>query len=446
MDAILVRSRVLKQALVEFVLEAEGDLAAALEAYVAAGSRAGSKRYDANFEKNLLIDSFLTEGKVGEKTPLDLFAESQPELTQSDRDLLNSWRRSFIALFAVTQLLPDGFEVMNWLTAKHYTVKPNDPATLEDMARFKVGEILLTRIAPVTDDYWMFSGPCMQMGNLGKPKLAVAIGNFKENHKKSLYSDAPDLLEQAWQSVEQYHHDFVDFFGSDQVTLPGYQFSKKLEEFQQVVTKRRLAAAGIDDSKSLAEMAQESGVSEAELQAAAVEAGADAKAVSQLLDSKNKTKMVMPKIELPDVLKKAEQITALTHPRWGQMLLPTYSQFKTLLESEDWQTNKDTEKLVRKNLEDAAMNAFVWHRLAEQYPEQLTKILQTVFSRPDFQLDRDLDPLLQEFKKPLEPELPEIASVPLHLNDLFQEALGEVNKSKSKGKGSKKAGKGFLGK
>ena len=219
-----------------------------------------------------------------------------------------------------------------------------------------------------------------------------------------------------------------------------------MEEFQEVVTKRRLAAAGIDDTKSLAEMAQEAGVTEAELQAAAEESGADAKAVSQLLDSKNKTKMVMPKVELPDLLKKAESVTAITHPRWGQMLLPTYSQFKAVLESADWQTNKDTEKLVRKYLEDATINVFVWHRLAEEYPTQLEKVLQTVLSRPNFQLAQDLNPLLQEFNKPLEPELPDIASVPVHLHNLFQEALGEVNKSKSKGKGKKKAGKGFLGK
>jgi len=38
------------------------------------------------------------------------------------------------------------------------------------------------------------------MGKLGS-KLAVAIGNFKENYKTALYSDAPELLEQAWQSA-----------------------------------------------------------------------------------------------------------------------------------------------------------------------------------------------------------------------------------------------------
>lgn len=439
MDLILDRARHLKQALVEFVFDAEGELAESLESYVAAKSRPQGNRHDATYEQNLLIDSFLTEGQVGDQTPLDLFIQSDQNLSEDDRKLISTWQRSFIGLFAVTKVLSDGFDVMNWLSAKHYTVKPNDPKTLQEMERFKEGEILLTRISPVTDSYWMFSGPCMPMGRLGKPKLAVAIGNFKDNHKNALYSDAPDLLEQAWESVAEYHKEFLDFFGSDEVTLPGYQLNKKINEFQELITKRRLAAAGIDESKSLSEMAEEAGVTEEELKAAAEEAGADSKAVSQLFDkSQGKAKMVMPKVELPADLKKAEQVSVLTHPRWGQMFLPTYTQFKAILESEDWESDPANPKLVRKYLEDSTINAFIWHRLAQLYPTQLEKVLQTVLERPEFKLDRDLDTLLQEYGKPLEPELPDIASVPVHLHNLFQEALVEVNKSKSKGKGKKK--------
>lgn len=439
MDAILLRSRELKQALIDFVLEAEGELAQSLEVYAADSSRPG--RGDST-QQDLIIDTFLTEGKVGDKTPLDLFL-SETELSESDRQLVSNWQRSFIGLFAVIQILPDGFELMNWLSAKHYVVKPNNAQTLEEMARFKEGEILLTRIAPVTDTYWMFSGPCTLMGKLGKPKLAVAIGNFKENHKKALYSDAPELLEQAWQSVEQYHQQFVDFFGSDEVTLPGYQLNKKIAELQEVMMQRRLAAAGIDTSKSLAEVASEAGIGEEEIRAAAEEAGADSKAIAQLIDSKSTTKMVMPKVDLPAELKKAEQVTALSHPRWGQMFLPTYSKFKALLEAENWQSIEGSEKLIRYYLENPTINAFIWQRLAQQYPTQLEKVLQTVLGRPEFRLDRDLDVLLQEYNKPTEPELPEIASVPEHLHNLFEEAVVEVNKPKSKDKGQKKAAKGF---
>jgi len=445
-DAILERSRELKQALIQFVLDAEGELAESLESYVASKSRSQGNRHDAAYEQNLLIDSFMTEGKVGEKTPLDLFIDSTPELSEADRALVRSWQRSFIGLFAVSQLLPDGFELMNWLTTKQYIVKPNDAVTLEEMARFKEGEILLTRIAPVSDYYWMFSGPCRSMGSLGKSKLAVAIGNFKDNHKDALYSDAPDLLEEAWNSVAEYHQEFLDFFGSDEVTLPGYQLNKKINELQELMTKRRLSEAGIDESKSLSEIAEEAGVTEEEMKAAAEEAGAESEAVSQLFDSsKSLTKMVMPKVDLPAELKKAEQVTVFTHPRWGQIFLPTYTQFKTILETEDWQSNPATNKLVRKYLEDPTINVFIWHKLAQLYPSQLEKVLQSFLERPEFKIERDLEALLQEHNKPLEPELPEIASVPIHLHDLFQEAMAEVNKSKSKGKGKtkEKTARGF---
>jgi hypothetical protein len=373
-----------------------------------------------------------------------LFIESHPDLEESDRNLIKSWHHSFIGLFAITNILPDGFELTNWLTDKCYVVKPNNTQTLQAISRLKVGEILLTRISPVTDSYWMFSGPYTIMGKLGKPKLAVAIGNFKENYKSNLYSDAPDLLEEAWQSVEQYHQQFVDFFGTDEITLPGYQLNKKIGEFQELITEKNFAAAGIDTSKSLAEVAEAAGIGDEEIKAAAQEFGADSNVVSQLLNSKGgNSKMVMPKVDLPAELKKAEQVTALSHPRWGQMFLPTYSKVQAILSAEDWQSFQGAEKLVRYYLEDKSINAFIWHRLAQQYPTQLENVLQIILQRPEFHLESDLDVLLQEFHKPIEPELPDIASVPIHLHNLFQEALGEVNKSKPKGKGKAKPAKGF---
>ncbi|MBW4565885.1 MAG: hypothetical protein KME32_33340 [Mojavia pulchra JT2-VF2] len=441
MDAMLERSHALKQALVDFVLDAEGDLAQSLETYAAGQLRRGSGN---STQQDLAIDSFIIEGKVGEQSPLELFIEDNPDLSQSDRNLLRRWHRSFIGLFAITKILPDGFELMNWLTDKHYIVKQNNTQTLQDISRLKEGEILLTRIAPVTDSYWTFFSNYTIMGKLGKPKLAVAIGNFKENYKNHLYSDAPDLLEEAWNSVVQYHQQFVDFFGTDEITMPGYQLNKKIAELQEIITEKYLKASGIDPSKSLAEVAQEAGIGEEEIKAAVKEVGADSNVVSQILTSNNSSsKMVMPKVDLPAELKKAEQVTTLSHPRWGQMFLPTYSKIKTILSSADWQSIEGAEKLIRYYLEDKTINAFIWYRLAQEYPNTLESVLQTVLQRPDFRLTSDLDALLQEFHKPLEPELPEIASVPIHLHNLFQAAIAEVNKPKPQSKGQKKPAKGF---
>lgn len=430
---LLERAQALKQALMEFVLEAEGELAQALETFAADKSR--SQVGDIT-HRDLLIDTFLTEGKVGTQTPLELFLD-QTELTEDDRQLLASWSRTFIGLFAVVSASSDGLEVRNWLTDKHYTLSTDTPETAR-----QEGEILLTRIAPLDENRWMFSGSPTVMGKLGKPKLAVAIGNFRQSYKSALYSDAPDLLEQAWQSVEQYHQEFSTFFGGDEVVLPGYQLDKKLQEFQEQLTQKQLSLAGIDPHKSLTAAATEAGVEPEAIDAVAESLGMNAQTASQVFNQKSAAKMVTPKIELPPDLKKAEQVTVLADARWGQMFLPTYHSLKVLLEGKDWQNVKGGEKMVRSALESPSFNAFVWRRLAHQYATPLETGLRSILDRPEFTLDNDLDSLLQEFKKPLEPELPDIASVPLHLHTLFQEALTEVSKTKPKGKSGKGA-KGF---
>jgi hypothetical protein len=442
-DAILERSHALKQALVDFVLDAEDELAQALETYAATHLR---RHPGDSTQRQLIIDSFITKGQIGDKSPLELFIVSHPDLSASDLQILSNWHRSFIGLFAITAILPDGVELMNWLTAKQYIAKPNNSRTLQEISRLQVGEILLTSISPINDNYWMLADTYSIMGKLGKPKLAVAIGNFKENYKHHLYSDAPDLLAAAWLSVEQYHHQFVNFFASDEITLPGYQLNKKISEFQDVLLQAHLAAAGIDPHKSLAEVAAEAGVDEAEINAVIEEIGADSPEVAQIWqNNSDRKKMIAPKVDLPAELKKAEQVTALSHPRWGQMFLPTYSKMQTILSAPDWQSIAGAEKLIRFYLEDDSINAFIWQRLAQQHPKYLEKLLQTFLHRPDFSLANDLDTLLKEFHKPLTPELPEIASVPIHLHNLFQEALAEVNKSKPKAKSNKKPSKGFQG-
>lgn len=234
MELLLERAGKLKNKFSDFVLDAEGNLAVSLETFCAERlSRFSKSQYQGKEQTDLVIDCFLTEGKVGGETPLEIFLERMPDLEERDRLLIAGWQRSFTGLFAVVQVLSTGFELMNWMTAKHYTVKPNGLQSSEQLARLKEGEIILTRIAPVTANDWMFSNTLILLGKLGKPKLAVAIGNFKKHFKENLYGDAPELLQEAWQSVEQYHKEFLDFFGSNEVALPGYQANQRLKEFQE---------------------------------------------------------------------------------------------------------------------------------------------------------------------------------------------------------------------
>jgi hypothetical protein len=448
METTLERAGTLKEALLDFVLEADGDLATSLETYCAEHlSRFTKSQYQERDKTDLVVDSFLTAGRIGDKTPLQLFIEHSPELEDVDRILIKSWQRSFTGLFSVTQVLADGFELMNWMTAKHYIVKFMGLRSPEQFARLKEGEIILTRIAPVTAMDWMFFSALILLGKLGKPKLAVAIGNFKKHFQEDLYGDAPELLEEAWHSVEQYHQEFIDFFGKNEIALPGYQANQQLKAFQEVIANRRLDAAGINSAQSLKDLVDQAGALSTEVIEAAESKGASAATTEKVLKNSAQDRsnpvMAAPQVDLADRLKQAKTLTIITHPRWGQMILPTYHQLKALLETDDWQSIENAKILIVESLKDPEINTYIWKDLAHQYPLKLEAILKTVLGKSHFTLDQDFDKLLQEFGKPLNPILPETANVPFHLHTLFQDAVKEVHKSESKSKSQQKVATGF---
>lgn len=441
MQEIWTQAAALKAELLDFVLDAEGDVATELERFSA--SQLVKRDYPDMNRQRFVVDRFLVEGQVGEETPIERFVQMHPDLAAGDRALLEGWKRAYMGLFAIAQRFDDHLELRNWITDKAYSVYQPNSAQWDAMARLKENEIILTQIAPVTDTDWMIFGAWVSLGRLGKPKLAVAIGNFKNNYRMHLYSDAPELLEEAWRSVEKYHQDFVDFFESDEVTLPGKELGQKLGELQKQTTERAMADAGLDPNKSFDEIAAAAGVTDDDLDEAAQAMGTDQKTVRRLMESSTSAKMVSPEIELPAHLKHEPQVTALSHPRWGQLFLTSYPRLKDILASEEGAAHPDAEQAFRRCVSDSTMNAYLWKRLAAEYPKPLEALVRTVGDRSDFQIDRDLEDWLIEQDKSLEPELPETASVPIHLHTLFQEAVLEVNPSSTKGKPKKKTGTGF---
>ena len=431
----LARALELKENLVDFVYDDEGDIAVALESYAA---EKGKKNSYGIKQQNLTVDLFLTQGQIGEKTPLDLFI--QQALADADLALVKQWQRNFIGLFEIEAIENDCYRLMNWLTAKTYKVNAHSGMSEKETSRWQPGEIILCIIAPIDDIEWFFFSDRVIKGRLSQPKLAVAIGEFRDNYPESLYADAPELLEQAWSSVAVYHQQFVEYMGSDRLTLPGYKLNQKIAELQQIVSRQKLAEAGIDDSKSLSELLEETGKSESELSEAATDLGADAKAVANIMENKNSS-MVTPKVDLPPDIKQAESVTVYSEPKWGQMFLPNFIKFTDLLAQPNPDTVENSSLLLRKYLELPEANYYVWQQLRQEYPESIEKLIRTHLDRPDFNLATDLDLLLLKYDKSSTPELPAIASVPIHLNNLFEAAIAQVQKSKSKTK--KKAKKGF---
>lgn len=445
MNDFLTRANNLNTELSNFILEADGDLAVSLEEFSALNlSRLSKYQYQGNQDNQMVLSMFASEGKINHKTPIELFIENQDNLSEVDINLLNSWQKSFVGLFCIKKFTPTELHLTNWMTDKDYHIKTKNSHEQQQLSRVKPGEILLTRISPLNNQNWIFSAPITLMGRLGKPKLAVAIGHFKQNYPLYLYGDAPELLKEAWLSVEYYHQQFINFFDCDEITLPGYKLEAKLSEFQQLLVDSRLANAGIDDSKSLQTIIDESDIDRAEVIESAETMGVDTKTVTNILDNQITSKMVAPKIDLPQHILKAPRVTLISHPRWGQIFLTDYEQVKSKFENPDFQPNSEVEKIIKDYLEKPEVSAYIFFRLREYYSSQLEKVLQTILLNQSLSLTNDLNQILEKYNKQLSPELPEIASVPIHLHNLFEQALLEVNRKKqSKRKGKSKTKTGF---
>ncbi len=434
-DPLFTRAGILWTSIVEFIETAQGNVVSALESFTAR-QLVRNPQLDPG-QRKLIVHRFAIEGEVDGRSLLDLFLASRSDLTPADRQLIESWRYSFVGLMAIVEIYPNGLEVRNWLTAKHYRIQFADAAAQEATTRLKVGEVIIAQLSPIVGIDWAILAPWISLGRLGRPKLAVAIGAFRQNYPHYLYSDAPELLEVAWESVATYHDRFVEFFGTDELTMTGRELQTRIGEFQTWMTERQMDAAGVDRSKSLAEIASDAGVSAEELQALTETLGATE------IDSSQRQKtaaqeMVSPKVELPKQLQQAAAVTAMSHDYWGQMFLADYPRLLTLLAPENPQYLPADLNFIHKCLTDPQNNAFVWRRLAARFPQQFQTAIGQILHQPDFNLATDLDSLLTKFNKYLEPDLPDLASVPIHLHELFQSAVLEVSKEKAKSKSQPK--------
>jgi hypothetical protein len=446
-DPTFTRAGVLWTAMIEFIQSAEGSIAVSLESFVAR-QRIRNPQLDPG-QRKLLVHRFAIEGEVEGKAPLDLFLASQGDLTNADRQLILGWRKSFVGLMEIVEIFPDGLELMNWLTAKRYRIQFTDLSAQAAMSRLKVGDLIITQISRITNTDWAILTPWVALGRLGKPKLAVAVGAFRQNYPHYLYSDAPEQLALSWESVVVYHDRFVEFFGTDEITLTGKELELRIGEFQAWMVTKQLDAAGVDKSKSLTELATDAGLEAEDLQDLTTTLGLP-EATAEQGQSATIGKMVSPKVELPPQLKSATAVTALSHPHWGQMFLSDYPRIKTLLATEGTEYLPADLKFIHKCLADPQMNAFVWRRLATEFPQQLeTAIRQALelsnsqLPTPNSQLPAPRSPLflnsiLTKFNKYLEPDLPDLASVPIHLHELFQSAVLAVSKEKAKPKSQPK--------
>ena len=139
-------------------------------------------------------------------------------------------------------------------------------------------------------------------------------------------------------------------------------------------------------------------------------------------------------------------MTVFVDPKWGQIFLPDYARLESLLDAYS-QNDVDTEaaekldRLVQRHLDNERAVWPVWQRLAQDYALPLEASLRRVLNQPTFSVGQDLERAIAERGKSIKPTIPDSASVPEHLHNLFEEALQAVGMKAGQGGVVKKKGK-----
>jgi hypothetical protein len=349
-ESIIDRATRLKQRLVSFVHE--GRMRLAFEEEL----RTRGLR---TLEGYALIDFtdwfiFEWEGEQGECV-LDEFLDAHPDLAREDREIVEGWYEAVDDVFEVVGRGGDGF-LMRDEEGDEYVVVPT--AMKADDLPWSPGLHISTRILPVGDVY-LLSGI------------------------QSTASDRDSLLEQEEEDFdvdsvigEILTDAFVQYFGGRETLVPAREVGDRLRAFYEFLfTDYQPKGA----EHTFGELLRTDGGAVPDIE--------------------------LPEIELPDDALDVE-VGLLADPDEGLAVVPYYGAVRRYVTDGEGDV-EELREIVIDMLEDDQVPPFVFYTLADLPGGRFGSLLAEALDDPEFDMETDLDELLDEYKPAPEDELSE---------------------------------------
>src|SRR4051812_13093232 len=243
---LLERSVALKQAVVEFVMQPRFDrpIARAIE------QRFGSvlELEEAKFLG--FLDWFIMQYQLpGGRTAVEQYVDAHPKLSEADRKLLLGWREFVEGIFEVKERDGDALLIFNLLDELTYRVYSNaGPVVFSTMPR---GSFISARIVPLADD-WMLSGTTELFSASARQDLHRRVSELATQFPHLVFRN-PEKLAAAWEFQREERANFIAFFGSDLVVLPGHELPERMRAYMHFRTYEARDA----DGQTVADRVQE---------------------------------------------------------------------------------------------------------------------------------------------------------------------------------------------
>ena len=127
-----------------------------------------------------VVDHFILQQPLADgRTVAEVFAEERPDLTDDDRQVLQSWREVVAGVFEVREQAGDSITATSLGDDRTYRIRANaGPASLAPM---RPGCFMTARIVPVGDD-WMLSGAQQLYAASERPAMLRLAAELATGH------------------------------------------------------------------------------------------------------------------------------------------------------------------------------------------------------------------------------------------------------------------------
>jgi hypothetical protein len=350
---LVARSGELKRELVEFAQQPrlDNELQEAFEACLG-----GLDWVDEEQACNAL-DYFLFQHRLRDgRTVVESYAATRSDLDEPARDMLLGWRDVVEGLFEVGRREGDALVLVNLVDELTYRVRSNvGTAAFRPM---RPRSFLRTRLVPVGDE-WLLSGISQVFPARSRDALHRAAAELSMRCPAWVFRN-PDKLARAWELQRQDRADFVEFFGTDQIVVPGHELADRLRELAEFRTTQihdRLAASGTAPTLSPAAT-----------------------------------------MDLSDELQDAETVGLIYDEIEGLGFFAEFGIVQAAFTDPILLRRRLHRGLVQSYLKDDSVSPLVFRRLAAADPDRASQVFQRLLKRPRFGWDRDGEPLLRRYK------------------------------------------------
>lgn len=288
---------------------------------------------------------------------IDYYLDAHPDLDEPDGEMLLDWLDSINSVFEIRSIGKFSLQLQELDSGDAYTVK-----TSIERAPFKRGQFLIARLLPLGDDL-IFSGLQFVM-----PDRESALAWLEMRRAFDAF-DSPEALEKA---RREQCSAFCDLFGCDELTVPSGKLNATLERFQRyLLTERRDPETGMTPAERFQkELGQQLSVPD------------------------------LP--PLPQPVAGAGEVTILCDDFDGIVLLPDFTRFKRVFETDEPDRHAaDWKDLVWTYIKNPDIPIVAFERVAEQYPLRVEKVLRTLIGDKDFSLEH-LYAVLLHYKQPVD--------------------------------------------